>query len=388
MRLILIIMSKKHSVTKFVPTLESYTTIIDHLQDYAVFTIDSSARINSWNLGATSLFGYSYDEIMGEDVAMLFTSKELADGQPEKELALVLLEGKLASTRWYVRKDKTEFSGYGLVFPLHNKEDVLQGYLSILHDLSSRTQMETAIKEQILELELLNSHKEDVLSMLSHDLRSPLDGIIGIADYIKEHYETMDRPLIKEMLDHIYRAVKEEHAMLDYLVEWARIKQASEMFQPTIVELNQYVEKVFDLLKETASLNTVTLFHNIEFNNMVYVDGKMLLSIIQNILSNAIKHTNPGGKITVTAKQVDGKMIVQVEDNGDGMTDAIQEKLFKPQLKFLVKERKGKKGAGLGLLLVKSFLEKNGGEIWVESKAGVGSSFYFSLPLSKVKPLP
>jgi len=383
MLLILCAMPKKHTATKFVPTIETYTTIIDNLKDYAVFTIDSNGSINSWNLGAVALFGYTYGEMMGEKVEVLFTKSERDEGLPEKELQLALQEGKAESTRFYVRKDHSEFSGYGLVFPLNDNHDVLIGYLRIVRDVTASLHMEAAIKNQLLELELLNSHKEDVLSMLSHDLRSPLDGIIGIADYIKEHYETMDRPLIKEMLDHIYRAVKEEHAMLDYLVEWARIKQASEMFRPTIVELNQYVEKVFDLLKETATLNTVTLFHNIEFNTMVYADGKMLLSIIQNILSNAIRHTNPGGKITVTAKQVEGKMIVQVEDNGDGMTDAIQEKLFKPQLKFLVKERKGKEGAGLGLLLVKSFLEKNGGEIWVESKAGVGSSFYFSLPLSK-----
>jgi two-component system CheB/CheR fusion protein len=167
------------------------------------------------------------------------------------------------------------------------------------------------------------------------------------------------------------------------LVEWARIKQASESFHPSEIELNQYVEKVFDLLKETASLNTVSLFHNIEFNNTLYADGKMLLSIIQNILSNAIRHTHPGGKIKVTAKKVDGNMIVQVEDNGDGMTDEIQEKLFKPQLKTLVKQRNADEGAGIGLLLVKSLLEKNGGAIWVESKAGIGSTFYFSLPLSK-----
>lgn len=379
-------MPKIPLLQKYVPTIESYTAIIDQLEDYAIFTVDRQGRINSWNRGATTLFGYKADEVLGTSLDVLFTAEELAAGVPKKEAALVQNKGKTAGTLMYVGKDKEAFYAYGLVFRLDDANGKAQGYMRVLHDVTEQKTMEAANGAQIKELELLNSHKEDVLSMLSHDLRSPLEGIIGITDYIKANYETMDRPLIKEMLEHIYRAVKEEYDMLDYLVEWARIKQAADTFHPTEIELNQYVEKVFDLLKETATLSTVTLFHNIEFNNTLYADGKMLLSIIQNILSNAIKHSNPGGKINVTAKKVEGKMIVKIEDNGDGMTDDIQAKLFKPQLKFLVQERNAKGGAGLGLILVKSFLEKNGGEIWVESKAGVGSSFYFSLPLPVAKP--
>jgi two-component system CheB/CheR fusion protein len=376
-------MSTKETTTPYMPKLETYTQIIDQLEDYAVYTLDPSYKITCWNLGATTLFGYSMEEVMGKEVTLLYIQEDIHEGLLEKEIQTALQDHKLADERWYVCKDGTKIYGSGEFFPLFDGNGTSEGFIKIVKNSTEHKKREDDYGTQVKELELLNSHKEDVLSMLSHDLRSPLDGIIGITDYMKANYETMDRPLIKEMMEHIYRAVKEEHDMLDYLIEWARIKQASETFHPSEIELNQYVEKVFDLLKETASLNTVTLFHDIEFNNTLYADGKMLLSIIQNILSNAIKHTHPGGKITVTAKKVEGKMVVQVEDNGDGMTDEIQEKLFKPQLKTLVKQRNANEGAGIGLLLVKSFLEKNGGEIWVESKAGIGSSFYFSLPLTK-----
>jgi len=171
--------------------------------------------------------------------------------------------------------------------------------------------------------------------------------------------------------------------MLDYLVEWARIKYASETFSPTKIELVQYVKKVFDTLNEVAAVNTINLHNEIEENTSVFADKKMLLSILQNIVSNAIKHTLPGGKITVSAKRSEDKIVVEIKDTGIGMTKEIQSKLFNPQMTILSTERKENKGAGIGLLLVKGFLEKSGGEIWVESIVGEGSSFYFTLPVEK-----
>lgn len=171
--------------------------------------------------------------------------------------------------------------------------------------------------------------------------------------------------------------------MLDYLVEWARIKYASDVFSPTKVKLTDYIDKVFAALNETASINAINLHHEIEENTTVFADGKMLISIIQNIVSNAIKHTGKGGTIKISAKTKNDKIIVQVKDTGIGMSKEIIEKLFTPQMKTLSETRKKDKGAGIGLLLVKGFLEKNDGEIWVESIEGEGSSFYFTLPIEK-----
>jgi two-component system CheB/CheR fusion protein len=143
------------------------------------------------------------------------------------------------------------------------------------------------------------------------------------------------------------------------------------------------VQKVFDTLNETAELNTVSLHHEIKENEIVFADGKMLLSVLQNIVSNAIKHSHPGGKITVSAKRKEDKIIVEIKDTGLGMSKEIQEKLFTPQMNVLANARKENKGAGIGLLLVKGFLKKNDGEIWVESVEGEGSSFYFTLPINE-----
>lgn len=368
---------------KYIPTAEFYSQVIDSLQDYSIFTLDNEFNINSWSSGSAKIFGYETDEVIGEPFDIIFTEADLKIGIPQKEIETALMEGRATDNRWHIAKDKSLFWAYGLIFPLIGSDGEMLGFVKILRDLTERKQSEDAINKYVRELEDLNTHKESVLAILSHDLRSPLAAIIEIVDYLKEYSHSMKPDDIREMLDMIYKSSTDELGMLDYLVEWARIKYASGMFSPTRIKLTDYINKVFDSLNDTASINAINLHHEIEEDTSVFADGKMLISIIQNIVSNAIKHTEKGGTVTVSAKSKDDKIIVQVKDTGVGMSGEIMESLFTPQLKTLSEARKKNKGAGIGLLLVKGFLEKNGGEIWVESIEGEGSSFYFTLPVEK-----
>ncbi|NDP28351.1 MAG: PAS domain S-box protein [Flavobacterium sp.] len=368
---------------KYVPTTEFYSQIIDSLLEYSIFTIDNEFRINSWSSGSTKIFGYETEEVIGKPFGLIFTDEDLKNNVPKDEIETALKEGRATDNRWHITKDKTLFYAYGLVFPLIGLEGELLGYVKILRDLTERKQSEDAIKKYIRELEELNTHKESVMAILSHDLRSPLSAIIGTAKYLKENFQQMKPAVVSEMLELLYKSSTDELEMLDYLVEWARIKYASDVFSPKKIKLTEYINKVFESLNETASLNTINLHHEVEEDFEVFADGKMLISIIQNIVSNAIKHTGKGGEITISAKTKDDRIIIQVKDNGVGMSQEIMEKLFTPQIKTLSQTRKKNKGAGIGLLLVKGFLEKNDGEIWVESIEGEGSSFYFTLPLEK-----
>jgi PAS domain S-box-containing protein len=369
--------------TKYIPTAEFYSQIIDSLQDYSIFTLDNEFKINSWSAGSVKIFGYETDEVIGESFDIIFTAEDLKTGVPKKEIETALKDGRATDNRWHIAKDKSLFYAYGLVFPLIGSEGEMLGYVKILRDLTERKQSEDAIKNYVKELEDLNTHKESVLAILSHDLRSPLSGIIGTTKYLRDNIHKMNPETAQDMLNLLYKASTDELEMLDYLVEWARIKYASDSFSPAQLKLTEYIDKVFEKLKDSASLNTINLHHEIEADTSVFADGKMLISIIQNIVSNAIKHTETGGNISVSAKTKDDKIIVQIKDTGIGMSKEIMDKLFTPQMKTLAATRKKNKGAGIGLLLVKGFLEKNGGEIWVESIEGEGSSFYFTLPIEK-----
>lgn len=368
---------------QYVPSAEFYSQIIDSLQDYSIFTVDKELNINSWNSGATKIFQYETDEIIGKPFEIIFTKEDKENDIPQKEIDLALKDGRSVDVRWHLCKDGKTFYADGLVFPLKNEVDEVIGYVKILRDITARKVSEDAIKEYAKELEELNTHKENVLAILSHDLRSPLAGIIQGADYLKSNFDTIEPELAKNLLQEFYNASVNELNMLDYLVEWARIKYAAEAFVPTKIELIHYVKKVFESLKETAAINAINLHSEIQENCSVFADEKMLLSILQNIVSNAIKHSHNGGQITLSAKQSDNMIIVQIKDTGVGMSKEIQDTLFAPQIKSLSKAVEENKGAGIGLLLVKGFLEKNDGHIWVESEVGKGSSFYFTLPIDK-----
>lgn len=366
--------------SKYIPTAEFYSQIIDSLQDYSIFTLDNEFIINSWSSGSSKIFGYESDEIIGKPFDIIFTEEDIQNGIPQTEIQAALLEGRATDNRWHICKDKSLFYAYGLVFPLIGIEGEMLGYVKILRDLTERKKSEDAIKKYVKELEDLNTHKENVLAIVSHDLRSPLSGIIGTAEYLKTNLDRLESHKAKEMLDLLHKTAVDELNMLDNLVEWARIKYASEVFTPAKIELFNYVQKVFESFHKMASSDSIHLYNEIDPDVSVFADRKMLLSVVQNILSNAIKHSLPSGEITVSAKIVDEKVIIQIKDTGIGMSKEVQDKLFTPQMNTLSKARKDNKGAGIGLLLVKGFLEKNDGEIWVESVEGVGSSFYFTLP--------
>jgi two-component system CheB/CheR fusion protein len=368
---------------QYIPTAEFYSQVIDSLQDYSIFTVDNDLVINSWNSGAQKIFQYDTEEIVGKHFEVIFTEEDRKAGAPALEIETALKDGRAVDNKWHICKDGSKFYAYGLVFPLTGINGEMLGYVKILRDLTERKKSEDAIARYVKELEELNSHKESVLAILSHDLRSPLAAIISTAGYMKSHYDKMDAVEVKEMLDLLHKSTIDELNMLDYLVEWARVKYASEVFAPAKINLAEYVQKVFHTLNEAAAIKTINLNHEVHENTSVFADGKMLLSILQNIVSNALKHTGQKGSVTITTKQKEDKIIVEIKDSGIGMTKEIQEKLFTPQMNSLSKARENDKGAGIGLLLVKGFLEKNGGEIWVESESGKGSSFYFTLPINK-----
>lgn len=234
-------------------------------------------------------------------------------------------------------------------------------------------------KTDVKDLEEINTHKDSVLAILSHDLRSPLAGIIGIAELLNSDFDDMKQAEVKHLHALLLKESAKELTMLDNLLEWGRIKYASEAFAPENTVLTQSVSKVFETLKEVAARNGIQLMNEVKKDIIVFADGKMVLSVIQNIVSNAIRYTPEDGKITVTAKNKGDKVETRITDTGIGMSEELTEKLFTPQMTSLLTPRKKNKGGGIGLLLVKDILDKNNGEIWVESKEGKGSSFCFTL---------
>jgi two-component system CheB/CheR fusion protein len=366
---------------KYVPTSDFYSQVIDSLQDYAIITMDNDQIINSWSSGASKILGYNTDEVIGKHIQVIFNEDDNQNSIPLLEAQKALTYGRAVDNRWHIRKDGSGFFAYGLVFPLKGINSELLGFVKIMRDLTEEKKSEDAIKKYVKELEELNNHKESILAILSHDLRSPLGVIVMSAELLKLNYDKMSKSEVMTMVDQIIRVSTNELKMFDYLLEWARIKYASDAFSPRNIALKKILNTVLENHEEVVALKNITIQNNIPEDIHVFADEKMLHSIFQNLLSNAVKFSHEGGIVSVTAELKNNLVTIQVKDNGHGIPEELREQLFTPQLSVLANARKLNKGAGIGLLLVKGFLEKNGGTIWVESEEGKGSVFYFTLPV-------
>ncbi|MBC8004248.1 MAG: PAS domain-containing sensor histidine kinase, partial [Verrucomicrobia bacterium] len=309
--------------------------VVGSLQDYAIFTTDKDLLINCWCAGSTKLFGYKSNEVIGRPSEIIYTEEDKNNNIPCLEMENALKEGKASNNRWHVTRDGSLFYAYEQMFPLKDTNENLIGFVKILRDLTEKKIAEDAINKHMKELEDLITHKENILAILSHDLRSPLAAIIEISDHLKSNIDEMNHADIKQMLDILYQASTDELNMLDYLLEWARIKYASEVFSPSMLDLSNYIRKAFNIFSEHAAVNNISLQNEVPGGTAVFADKKMLLSILQNLVSNALKHSLPMGIINVSAIIQDGKILVKVEDTGTGMPKEKLEKLFKPQLKPL-----------------------------------------------------
>jgi signal transduction histidine kinase len=170
------------------------------------------------------------------------------------------------------------------------------------------------------------------------------------------------------------------YSLLEILLQWARMKQGAIPFTPEVIQLKPLVDECIAIALETAKNKGIDLTFDIPENTAVFADSNMLQTVIRNLVSNAMKFTPKGGKVSVLAKTTGHENIeISVQDTGIGMSQAMIDNLFRPDVQTSRKGTEGEPSTGLGLLLCKEFIEKHKGKIWVESEKGVGSTFYFSL---------
>lgn len=233
------------------------------------------------------------------------------------------------------------------------------------------------------ELEISNTTLKKFISIIAHDLKNPFNTIIGFSDLLHTEFNILTPEERKLAIENTHKSAVNAYALLEHLLSWARLQTGAFNLEVTTIELSDLIDEVVNLLQTSAFLKKQKLVNQIPANIEIRVDRNMMLTVFRNILSNAIKFTPELGMIEVMAIVSDESVNIQFKDSGVGIPQTEIGKLFSIDEPFKTSGTNGEKGTGIGLLLCREYLEKNGGTILVESQVGTGTVFTVKLPLFK-----
>jgi len=242
-------------------------------------------------------------------------------------------------------------------------------------------QQSVMLLEQSKELLQLNASKDKFLSIIAHDLRGPLGGFMGLSEMIADESQLLSPDKKQDMIRILSDSARNIYNLLENLLEWSKMQQGHTAFNPQITELKRLVTDCTKLLFDVSRKKDINITVDVDNDQKVFADFNMFQSVIRNLVSNAIKFTPKGGRVIISADLTENKtLVISVKDTGIGMNGEMVDNLFCLSVNNSRPGTEGENSTGLGLLLCKEFVERHGGEIWVESEEGNGSRFSFTIP--------
>ena len=358
-------------------------TIIDLIPD-AIYVKDINGRKRLANPKEVQLAGKnSEDEVLGKSDTELFPERQEHGSEDEDQSviqegkSILDIEGKLVDkdgeVRWLL----------GLKVPLLDAQGQIVGIVGLNHDITERKLAEEEIIRSNQQLSKTVAEKDKFFSIIAHDLRSPFSGFINLTQIMAEESESFSKDELTDYSKSMYDSASTVYKLLENLLEWAQMQKGNISFNPQELLLPDLVSFSVNTINQRALQKGISLVTEIPSDQKIFADEKMTNTVLRNFLSNAVKFTKRDGTVTVRCKKIDGEMIeVSVKDTGVGMLEKDVKRLFKMEEKVSSNGTEGEPSTGLGLLLCKEFVEKNGGKVWAESKKGEGSTFYFTVPVS------
>jgi len=308
-----------------------------------------------------------------------------ADMNKTMNIKYQMINGKSESSRnvekRYLHKSGETIWAIATISLVKDLNDKPHYFIAQIQNITQRKKAEEQLVRYAEELKITNQSKDKFFSIISHDLRSPFNALLGITEYMAQYYEDMNSDEVKESVNNIYSSSKKLYNLIVNLLEWSRLHTGRMEVEKTILNLNEAGKEALNLLNENASAKKIDLVNNINEDINVTADKYMIDTVLRNLISNSIKFTKPGGHIILSAIRLGNMAEVSVEDNGIGISEKNQEKIFRIDAHFRIDGTANEKGTGLGLILCKEFVEKNHGTIRIESKENEGCKFIFTIPL-------
>ena len=350
------------------------------LNKIAIVSItDLEGHIISVNENFCDVSGFSRDELLGNNHNILNSGEHST--QDFSKMWKTINDGNTWRGELKNKKKTGEyFWADTAIAPILNDEGNPKQFFSVQFEITKRKNYLDQLASKRLELEDLNKLKDKLLSIVSHDFRSPLNSLRGtltlfLRGAISNEELSMLTESLVEKLDNTYN-------LLENLLNWAKSQMQGMKVYMKEIDLQVISKDCIDLLTPIADKKLVTIKSNIIAPISAFADNEMVKLVIRNLMSNAIKFTTAGNEITVDAMIDEGIVTVSIKDDGLGISNEDQDKLFKLE-NFSTSGTSNERGMGLGLLLCKDFVEKNNGKIWFESELQKGSTFFFSLPVKE-----
>jgi signal transduction histidine kinase len=242
------------------------------------------------------------------------------------------------------------------------------------------------IESKNRELQAINSEKDKFFSIIAHDVRGPLGSFLSLTEIMNEDLPNMSHDDLQQIANSMHITAQNLYDLLSNLLDWSRMQRGIVDHSPRLVNLNELAVNSAALVVDGAKSKSIDLNIDIPEGTVVFADANMIAAVIRNLLANAVKFTQAGGRATLTAsKRNEHEVEIVVSDTGIGIPENLMDNLFKMSGEANRRGTDGELSTGLGLLICREFVEKHGSKIIVESEVGKGSTFRFVLP---AKPVP
>lgn len=351
----------------------------------AWWVLDCSTHTVEFDKRKAQMLGYTKEE-MPKDVSKIMkllhpddhehamqAMREHLSGERNEYIVDYRIRAKDGSWRWFFDR--------GRIVQRDHKNKPLK-VSGVVVDVSLQKALEEELKSSEKQLRELNATKDRFFSIIAHDLKNPFNQVIGFSELILAYTEKYDKKKIRQFVEIIHQTSQMGFSLLENLLEWSRAQTGKIHFQPISLDLAPVADENIQLMKSTAIDKKIELHSEIQPPAIAFADRDMLYTVLRNLISNALKFTPEGGKVTIRSHQQpqENRLRIEVKDTGIGIPKKIQEKLFSIDHNFSRKGTKNEHGTGLGLILCKEFVERNNGKIWVQSTENKGSSFFFTIP--------
>lgn len=240
------------------------------------------------------------------------------------------------------------------------------------------------LKSKNYKLKVMNATKDKFFSIIAHDLKNPFNGILGFSSLLLKSLNDDRKKESLEYANFINTSAKNAFTLLENLLEWSRSQTGGITYKPQSIDLNILLQKSINICKNLAEVKNIEINYFQPNSISVYADENMLNTVLRNLITNAIKYTQKGGMVSISAQTVNSMVEISVTDTGIGMSNETISKLFKIHELSSTEGTEKETGTGLGLILCKNFIEKHGGKIWVESELGKGSCFRITIPYNNI----